>query len=199
MSRCSAHANRTGVTCTRWAVRGAQVCPSHGGRAPQVKAAARRRLATQAAIRDLSELGYQPVTDPAAELADLAGRAVALERWAESAVAQLGDDLTSTDRIGAEEVRATLRLLERSLDRAGKLVQACAKLGLSERQIQLDESKARLVITLLTSAMRSVGVPPSMQAQLWAAVKIAIAHEQSSAPATLSPPSRRKRPAIEGP
>ncbi|VBA47131.1 hypothetical protein LAUMK41_00489 [Mycobacterium attenuatum] len=42
--KCSARSQRTGDQCRRPAARGANVCPVHGGSAPQVKAAARRRL-----------------------------------------------------------------------------------------------------------------------------------------------------------
>ena len=42
--RCSARSVRTGEQCKRWAARGANVCPVHGASAPQVKAAAKRRL-----------------------------------------------------------------------------------------------------------------------------------------------------------
>jgi hypothetical protein len=42
--RCTAH-RTNGQPCRAWAVRGAQVCWSHGGASPQVRRAARRRLA----------------------------------------------------------------------------------------------------------------------------------------------------------
>lgn len=42
--KCTARSQRTGEQCRRPAARGANVCPVHGGAAPQVKAAARRRL-----------------------------------------------------------------------------------------------------------------------------------------------------------
>lgn len=42
--RCSARSSRTGERCRRAAIRGGLVCATHGGRAPQVKEAARRRL-----------------------------------------------------------------------------------------------------------------------------------------------------------
>jgi hypothetical protein len=42
--RCSARSQRTGRQCRRWAAPGSNVCPVHGAAAPQVKAAARRRL-----------------------------------------------------------------------------------------------------------------------------------------------------------
>lgn len=42
--RCKARSSQTGEPCKRWANHGAVVCPSHGARAPQVKARAEDRI-----------------------------------------------------------------------------------------------------------------------------------------------------------
>ncbi len=42
--QCTATANATGQQCRRHAINGGTVCQVHGGAAPQVKAAARRRI-----------------------------------------------------------------------------------------------------------------------------------------------------------
>ena len=44
MAKCSARSARTGKPCRRHAILGSNVCYVHGGAAPQVKEAARRRL-----------------------------------------------------------------------------------------------------------------------------------------------------------
>ena len=41
--QCTAHV-KTGQQCRRWSIEGGTVCIMHGGSAPQVKTAARRRL-----------------------------------------------------------------------------------------------------------------------------------------------------------
>lgn len=43
--RCTATSQTTGERCRRYAIQGGHVCPHHGGNAPQVRAAANRRLA----------------------------------------------------------------------------------------------------------------------------------------------------------
>lgn len=43
--KCSANSKQSGERCGRWAIPGGTVCPMHGGKAPQVKAAADNRLA----------------------------------------------------------------------------------------------------------------------------------------------------------
>ena len=45
--RCTAHRS-DGGECQAWAIHGGRVCAAHGGRAPQVRAAARRRLESAA-------------------------------------------------------------------------------------------------------------------------------------------------------
>lgn len=42
--RCTAHSSQTGERCRKPAIRGGTVCGSHGGSAPQVRDAAKRRL-----------------------------------------------------------------------------------------------------------------------------------------------------------
>lgn len=56
--RCRAHSSRTGEPCRRQAIRGATVCRTHGGAAPQVQAKAKERLAALApkAIRVMDNL-----------------------------------------------------------------------------------------------------------------------------------------------
>jgi hypothetical protein len=60
---CRAHRSN-GLPCAAWAVRGATVCVAHGGAAPQVRRAARRRLAVadweRSASRALRSLGAWP-------------------------------------------------------------------------------------------------------------------------------------------
>lgn len=52
--QCGGRSSQTGRPCRRWSIRGGYVCPSHGGRAPQVKAKARERLAELAAAAILA-------------------------------------------------------------------------------------------------------------------------------------------------
>ena len=44
--QCTAKSVRSGKRCRKWAIAGGTVCPTHGGRAPQVKDRARLRLAS---------------------------------------------------------------------------------------------------------------------------------------------------------
>lgn len=56
--KCTARRHSDGAQCRRPAARGANVCPVHGGSAPQVRAAAKRRLEQAADALAQRLLGY---------------------------------------------------------------------------------------------------------------------------------------------
>jgi len=62
MARCTAKARRTGEQCRRDAIKGGTVCISHGGAAPQVRAAAQARFA-EARDRSLAKYVQQVDSD----------------------------------------------------------------------------------------------------------------------------------------
>jgi hypothetical protein len=61
--RCSAQ-NRQGQPCGRYAVLGTAVCPAHGSSPPQVRQAARLRLALDVAGRLLESMDEDGRADP---------------------------------------------------------------------------------------------------------------------------------------
>lgn len=78
--RCSARSKRTGLPCKRWALKGSNVCASHGAAAGQVKRAASRRLALGAAELALDEerrLGRSLPVEPAEAMLEMVREAAA--------------------------------------------------------------------------------------------------------------------------
>ena len=80
--RCRGHRSN-GSPCKRWAIRGGFVCPSHGGRAPQVRRAAHARLIEIAAYKTLDAWLGSPAAREFQERAALAGDRSAVEAFAD--------------------------------------------------------------------------------------------------------------------
>lgn len=156
MSQCSAH-NRQGNPCGRPAMLGATVCDFHGGKAPQVRAKTTRRLVESRARRVLDRENVEPVTNPITALQQLAGEVVALKDLLATKVSEL-ESWRYESRLGAEQLRSELLLLERAQDRAGRLLTDMAKLGLEERAVRLTEQQAALIAQVLQRVLERLGL-----------------------------------------
>lgn len=132
--RCSAR-RTDGEPCQAWPVKGATVCYHHGGAAPQVREAARRNVAMQAARRKLTDAGVEPVGDPFAALEDLASEALTLRKLLAERVAAIEEETSAKP----QDIRAEWRVYGEALDRAERFVKHLADLGLDERRVALSE------------------------------------------------------------
>lgn len=85
--RCTAMKTDKSERCRRFAGRGMTVCPAHGGKAKQVKAKARQRIALDEALKTVILFGAEPVpgVDPGEVLlsmiADMNARFTALRSF----------------------------------------------------------------------------------------------------------------------
>ena len=87
--KCRGKSSRTGLPCKRRAILGGAVCPTHGGSAPQVKAAAAQRVRDMLAeaidpnrvLREKGRLAYSDIR----ELFDDAGNVLPIKKWPEDA------------------------------------------------------------------------------------------------------------------
>lgn len=182
--RCTARSKRSGEQCKRWATPGAAVCRMHGGKAPQVEAAARRRLQAAEAAADLATFGVALETTPVealeAMLWEAAGNVAVLrqlvntlELRTEKAVQVTLDDhddtvgvyLTGTAIAGQMKADSTAAaphvwvvMYNAERDRLAKLAEACAKLGLDERRVQLAEAQVAKLFDHVTGAIADCGL-----------------------------------------
>lgn len=184
--RCTATAKRTGERCARAPIDGADICRSHGGAAPQVKAAAARRVVEAKALKAVQGLGtWQPVTDPLSALADVAGEVLAVkdhlrglvgriverERQAEhDAVAMASARLTGEpvglrvpDEKGAEQMRAEFTAYMAILNSAVGTLATIAKLNIDERMARIDEMRAEMIREALRRTFAEMGVAGEQQ------------------------------------
>lgn len=157
--QCTARSKRSGERCKRAPVMGATVCAMHGGKAPQVAAAAEQRQAEARADAAIAELwpglaGMAPVKDPIDLLARTAG---ALEQMADRVGARVN---ALNGRVAAGEsmsqLRAEVVLLDRLLDKVIKSSDRLASLGIEEKHIELEQARAELVTSAFLAAMAVV-------------------------------------------
>jgi hypothetical protein len=139
---------------------GAGQCKLHGGCMPNNRVAA---LAEQAE-RLLYRYDAAPCKDPLEALQRLAGRALALEET----IGQLVNDLTSIryesgGESGGEQLRAEVAVLERAMDRCGKLLVDIAKLNIEERMATVTEAQAAMAEKALMATLGEMGFTPQQQ------------------------------------
>lgn len=158
---CRAHVDEEDGTrrpCRGQASLGASVCHAHGGLAPQVRAAGRRRQQEQAAAeavrRVLDDPNAPPVTDPVGELLALGGRA----RAALDEIGQRVNNLEQRIRYespgaGLEQLRAEVGVWERMMSQLHRILVDLSRLDLDERRVRLDEARAALAERVLTAIL----------------------------------------------
>lgn len=159
--------------CRNAAMHGQDVCHAHGGRAPQNRAAAERRLAEQALERAMVTFGGRvDVEDPGEEFFDLICWSAGHLRWLRTRVQVLdedaltwgvarhktgGDDAGTTEEAGTH---ALLVLYERQFDRHAKLCAEAVKIGLKEREIRLAERQGDIIQTVFDGVLAELGFDP---------------------------------------
>lgn len=152
--RCTARSTQSGEQCRNRPVRGATVCSTHGGSAPQVRQKAAERVLEQQVAREIGKQGWEPVTDPIGAYADNAGEVLAFKDRLRERVETLddwtlriaamgfggdegdGDDGKQLMAMG-EQVRAYVAAYERALDRAERTLARMISLGLDAKAIEL--------------------------------------------------------------
>jgi hypothetical protein len=162
--RCTAKSKRSQERCRRAAVIGGTVCAMHGGKAPQVKAAAEARDLEQKATVEIDKLLWRglanatPVKDPVASLERLAG---ALEQAVDvvgGKVNELGHVAGGT---GLTQMRGEVVLLERLLGQLRQALDAMARLGIAERHVELEQERAQLVTAAFLAALSAITLLPA--------------------------------------
>ncbi len=170
--QCVAKSKRSGERCKRRPIRGGTVCSMHGGKAPAVKAAAEQRqaeAAADAAVAKLLWVGLDqatPVKDPIGLLERLAG---ALEQMTDV----VGSRVNELRGVGGGEhltqLRAEVVLLEKLLGHLRAVGTDMARLGLAERQVELAQGQAQLVVQAFLSALSVLDLLPVQRDEALAA------------------------------
>jgi hypothetical protein len=130
----------------------------HGGRAPQVMAAARTRVVEAEAVRQIRAEGYEAIVNPVDELLSLGAEVTALKNELRARVAALADlEWVTTSKLGVEDVRALVSAYERALDRCERTLTNMLRLDLEARQARIAEREALLIVRLIEGSLETIG------------------------------------------
>ncbi len=178
--RCKATA-RSGEQCRRPSMKGGTVCASHGGKSPQAKAAAARRLAEQEAAKAVRLFATPVDIDPARALVELVQwTAGEVAYWREQ-VRALADENPATltwgivrEKVGGEDHGTTLEakpnvaylMLTDAQDRLAKYAAAALKAGVEERRVKLAEDQGELVARVIRSILDQLNLTSEQQARV---------------------------------
>lgn len=149
--RCTAH-NQSGSQCKNPAVPGATVCRFHGGAAPQVKAAAQRRLALADAHLAAETLGLLVDVSPEQALLDEVQRCAGMVAFYQRQVELLAEvnveKLVPKGPFG--QYRSEwVKLFNEERDRLTHTSAAAIRAGIEERRVQLAEQQGQLVAAVI--------------------------------------------------
>lgn len=162
--KCGGKKKQGDGTCTQpagWGTPhpGTGRCKLHGGCAPSSVAAGIQAQAE----RLLYKHDAAPVTNPLEALQALAGRALALEQVIGEKVNELRSLRYETEG-GGEQIRGELQVLERAMDRCGRMLTDIAKLGIEDRLATIRQKTADMLEEALTVALQKSGADLAGQA-----------------------------------
>lgn len=142
---------------------GQRVCKMHGGKSPGAQERAAERVLEQAADTELRKLWVGlgdavAVKDPVESMARLAG---ALEHFLE----EIGAKVNHLNHVAAGKDLSALRgeivLWEKVAGMLSRLLDSMARLGIAERQIELEAEQAQAVISAFLGAVGAVSLLPA--------------------------------------
>ncbi|MCP3426013.1 Mcm10/DnaG-type zinc finger protein [Rothia sp. AR01] len=163
--KCAGTNKKTGKPCGNWALRGQTVCKYHGGNAKQNRAAGERRWQEHRVRTALTNSRTEPaitaqstIEDPLTEFKRLL---IEVLSWKDELAAHVNDlkgELSSTDFKGAEQAHAIVEIYERSLDRAGKMLDMALKHKLWDRLAEIQEHEAEIMAGAVIRVFLALGL-----------------------------------------
>lgn len=200
--RCGA-TNRAGDRCGNYALRGARVCRIHGGKAPQVKVAAARRVAEAQAFEALARHKATPVDNPLEAFRELAGEVIAVKNWLGGIVEKI-EEVRYRGGSG-EQLRGELQAYTALLDQCRRVLADYGRLNVDERLARLTEEQSRLMAVVVERAFDWLAIDegPVKRAALQCVIVLLRASDAGAlpdaAPADLVPQLESVRALMQAP
>jgi hypothetical protein len=161
--------------CLNRPIKGGSVCASHGGRSPQVRAAADRRLAEREALLALETFGLPRAVSPQDALLEEVHRTAGAVEWLGAVVAGLerdevtwgmtrvkdgGDDRGTTHEAG---VNVWVKLWNEQRAHLVKVCSAAIAAGIEERRVRLAESQGQLLASVVSAILGDLQLTDQQQ------------------------------------
>lgn len=172
--RCNG-TTRTG-RCRKQPMKGATVCRTHGGSAPQVKAAAAQRIERRKAVLAAETFGLAREVDPHTALLEELHRTAGAVEWLSAVVADIkknqitwsqtrrktgGEDYGVTYEAGTNAWVAEWRAERKQLVDVSK---ACIAVGIEERRVRLAEDAGRQLAAIVRAVLERLELTDSQRA-----------------------------------
>lgn len=152
--KCVAILSNGSRACRKWAIPGANVCGTHGGSAPQVKAAAARRLEQVKTMQDLTRrVEHAADFDPVEAIETELARASVMTE----ALTVLVSDLGLGDTEGGSSIvvdgdqHPFVKWMNEERDRKVKISKIAHDIGITDRAIRVQERHVSLIAAVISA------------------------------------------------
>lgn len=159
--QCKARSSRTGDRCRNPAINGALVCRHHGGSSPQVRDAAKRRVAL-ARVEALA-LGNSRDVHPVEALMEQVHEAAGNVAMLRMIVQDEKHTVPMVDSHGKPHTNPALAFYNEERDRLARFSKLAVDAGVAEKQIRIVEEQAMYVAERIEQAMKDVGLTREQQ------------------------------------
>lgn len=164
--RCRAR-RTNGEPCTNWPMKGAKVCHAHGGRAPQVKAAAKRRQEQQTALAAVATYGLPRQIAPDQALLEEVHRTAGHVAWLHQLIGGLDQTgLTQRAENGTTSPAVWVDLYQRERAHLVKVAASAIAAGIAERQVKLAEQQGALLAGAVQRILDALELTPQQRAKV---------------------------------
>lgn len=156
--RCSAKSKGRHERCRRNPIPGGRTCTMHGSATEAARAAGEQKQLEDAAQKSIEKLWVglsdaTPVKDPVSAMEQLAG---ALQQLLDRVGLKVNEITHMAAGDSMAQIRGELVLLERVAALLVRLLDSMARLGLAERQVELQQEQAQLVTSAFLGALSVV-------------------------------------------
>jgi hypothetical protein len=180
--RCKARRSTNGERCKKPPMHGQDVCGTHGGRAPQAKAAAEARIQEAALAATVKTYGLPVDISPTEALLDEVKWTAGHVRWLRDRIGEIEQNALSwgktsevvkdsgefpgTDTTHSAAPPVLLELYARERKHLLDVCKAAISAGIEERRVRLAESQGALLADVIRRILGDLDLTPEQSAKV---------------------------------